>query len=177
MLETDRILLRPFELKDAKAVFEFGSDELVQRYTGEPPLASIKEAENIIRNGMMKEYETIGYGRWAAVYKPDQRVIGFAGLKYLPEIEETDLGFRFLSEYWNKGLATECANALINYGLNDLNLHQIIAIAMKENVASNKVLAKIGMKLYKTGEYDGDGQNHNWYRILADDLKQQSQPF
>lgn len=169
MLETERLLLRPFTAEDAQAVYDFGSDELVQRYTGEAPLASVDDARRIITEGMMKEYETIGYGRWAAVYKPEQRVIGFAGLKYLPQLEMTDIGFRFLSDYWNKGLATECSKALLRYGFNELQLDQIVAIAMKENVASNKVLMKIGMKRYKTGEYDGDGMDHNWYRSLATD--------
>jgi [ribosomal protein S5]-alanine N-acetyltransferase len=99
------------------------------------------------------------------MYKSENKVIGFAGLKYLPELGEADLEFRFLPEYWNKGIATEASLALLDYGFMTLKLERIIAIAMVENIGSQRVLEKSGMVQYKTGEYDGDGGEHLWYEI------------
>ena len=112
-----------------------------------------------------KDYKKHGYGRWATIYKPDNKLIGFAGLKYLPEFDETDIGFRFLPEYWGKGLATEASKEIITYGFETLDLQKIIAIASAANVGSCKVLEKSGLTLYKTDAYDGDGKEYNWYKI------------
>ena len=165
ILETDRILLREFEIEDYKSVFEFGSNKEVQRYTGDKVLESEDEAKRIISQVNLPDYKKYGYGRWATVYKPDNKIIGFAGLKYLKSISEIDIGFRFLPKYWGKGIATEIATEIIHYGFNTLNLKRIIGIAHPDNIASCKVLNKIGMELYKKDEYEGDGGSYNWYKI------------
>lgn len=165
ILETKRILLREFEIEDYKAVFEFGSNKKVARYTGDKALESYDEAKTIINKIYLVDYKKYGYGRWAIVYKPENKIIGFAGLKYLKSISETDIGFRFLPEYWRKGIATEVATKIMDYGFNSLNLNRIIGIAHPDNIGSCKVLMKIGMELFKNDEYEGDGENYNWYEI------------
>ena len=165
IIETKRIVLRKFEMDDYRAVYEFNSNVKVQKYTGDEIVKSEERAKDLISNVSLKDYEKYGYGRWAAVYKPEQKIIGFAGLKFLPEIGETDIGFRFLPQYWGMGLATEVSRAIINYGFEQLNLDRIIGIAMPENLASCKVLEKIGMSLFRIGDYDGDGGEYNWYKI------------
>ncbi len=165
ILETERLLLREFTLEDVEAVYEFGSNEEVTKYTGDPLVPSREEAENIIRNVWFEDYKIYGYGRLATIYKPDNKLIGFAGLKYLPEFEETDLGFRFLPQYWGQGLATEASRALLDFGFKHLMLKRIIGIAMPENIGSWKVLEKVGMEFYKTDDYDGDGGSYRWYKI------------
>lgn len=164
-IETPRLILREFVEKDAEGVFEFGSNPEVQRYTGDKNLTSTAEAFELIRKVWFKDYTTYGYGRWAVIYKPHNKLIGFAGLKYLPKINETDIGFRFLPEYWNQGIATEASIEIITYGFEILKLKRIIGIAMKENIGSHKVLKKIGLTQYKVGEYEGDGEEHDWYKI------------
>ncbi|MFT5819964.1 MAG: ribosomal-protein-alanine N-acetyltransferase [Crocinitomix sp.] len=165
IIETDRIILRRFNLTDFEAVYEFNSDTEVIKYTGDPMLKSLDEAKELIKNVWLSDYEKCGYGRWATIYKPDNKIIGFAGLKYLPEMAETDLGFRFLPQYWNKGIATEISPEILEYGFNKLNLKRIIAIAEQENIGSNKVLEKIGMQHYKIADYEGDGIPYNWYKV------------
>jgi len=166
-IETERILLREFELEDSKAVFEFSTNEEVQKYTGDPVLDSLEQAKSIIANVWFSDYSKYGYGRWAVVYKPENKVIGFAGLKYLPELDETDIGYRFLPEYWGKGIATEVSKEIIKYGFEVLKLDRIIGITMPENIASYKVLEKIGLDFYKFDMYVGEDENekYNWYKI------------
>lgn len=165
IIETERLILREFTIDDAPAVYEFGSNTSVQKYTGDELLSSIDRAANIIKNVVLKDYKKYGYGRWAVMFKPDNKIIGFAGLKYLPEIGETDIGFRFLPEYWGKGIATEASIEIIKYGFENLDIERIIGIAMPENIASCKVLEKVGLKLYKIAEYDGDGNENKWYEL------------
>lgn len=166
IIETPRIILRQFALEDAAASFEFNSNLEVQKYTGDRVIASVEEARDVIVNVSFKDYEQYGYGRWAVVHKADNKVIGFAGLKYLPEFEETDIGFRILPAYWRKGLTTEMCQPIIDYGWNELNLKRIIGIADPKNIGSCKVLEKIGLRFFKVDAYDGDGGMYNWYEII-----------
>jgi RimJ/RimL family protein N-acetyltransferase len=166
IIETERIILREFTLDDIDAVFEFGSNKIVNEYTGDVSLKNKAEAKNIIENINFKDYKKYGYGRWAVVFKETNKVIGFAGLKLLPEFNETDIGFRFLPEYWNKGIATEVSKEIINYGFKNLKLKRIIGIADPKNIGSCKVLEKIGMTFYKSDFYDdADDKKYNWYEI------------
>lgn len=165
IIETERLILREFNNLDYEAVFEFGSNTEVQKYTGDALIESLERAKDIIKNVWYDDYKKYGYGRWAAIYKPENKIIGFAGLKYLPEFNETDIGFRFLPEYWGKGLATEASKEIIKYGFEKLQLDKIIGIAVAENIGSCKVLEKIGLKFFKIDEYDGDGKEYNWYKI------------
>ncbi len=165
IIETKRLILREFNMMDAEAMFAFGSNLEVSKYTGEAPLKSLEEANHIIANVSMRDYVKYGFGRWAVIYKPDDILIGFAGLKFLPEFNETDIGYRFLPEYWGKGIATECSLEIIKYGFNNLGLNKIIGIASPENIGSWKVLEKIGLKFYKRDKYDEEGEICNWYKV------------
>jgi len=164
-LETDRLLLRPFTIDDAEAVFEFGSNREVQKLTGDPLLQSLDEATNMIEEVWYEDYKTYGYGRFATIFKPDNKIIGFAGLKFLPELDETDIGFRFLPEYWGMGLATEASEEILKFGFETLGIQRIIGIAMPENMASRRVLEKIGLQWYKDGPYLDDGGSYKWYKL------------
>jgi len=165
IIETERLFLREFIIEDIPAAFELNANPVVQKYTGDTLIETIEQAADIINNVVLKDYKNYGYGRWAVIYKPDNKLIGFAGLKYLPEIGETDLGFRFLPQYWGKGIATEASREIIKYAFKNLAIDKIIGIAMPENIASCRVLEKVGLKQYKVAEYDGDGHNNNWYKI------------
>lgn len=169
-IETERLVLRQFVPSDYEAVFEFSSNPEVQKYTGNSILTSLEEAKELIANVWLKDYATYGYGRLATIYKPDNRLIGFSGLKYLPEFDGlTDLGYRFLPEYWGKGIATESALASLQYGFEELGIARIQGIAMPENIASCRVLEKVGLRFYKIDDYDGDGKKYNYYEITKAD--------
>jgi len=143
VVETERLLVREFVEDDAEAFYAFNSDPEVMRYTGEPPSESVEQVRQLIRD--YPDYREHGYGRWAVVYKPDDRVVGFNGLKYLDELNEIDLGYRFRTDYWGRGIATESSLAIVRYGFETLGLDQIVGLVMPENTASIHVLKKIGM--------------------------------
>lgn len=174
MIETPRIQLRRFRPSDAAAVLEFGSDPEVMRYTGDALVRDLDHAGQIINDIWQAEYEAYGYGRLAAYHKDDRRVIGFSGFKYLPELGFPDLGYRILPDYWNQGLATEMATALIDYGFHTLELPEVYGFVLPENLASIRVLEKAGFQFQKQAPYPGDdphtdpnpeccGNLCNWY--------------
>ncbi|NQY06238.1 MAG: GNAT family N-acetyltransferase [Flavobacteriaceae bacterium] len=164
-IETERTILRPFTLNDAPAVLEFNSNPEVIKYTGDILFTSLEQTIAMMNSVTFKDYETHGYGRYAVVYKADNKVIGFCGLKYLPEHDETDIGYRFLPEYWGKGIASETAEAIVEFGLIELGLKRIIGVAEPNNIASCKVLEKIGLTYYKTDRYAEGEDDTYWYKI------------
>lgn len=162
LIETERLLLREITLNDTAEMFQMYSNPEVQKYTGEPLMASIEEMEQAIQVRIV-DYQKFGYGRWATFRKSDMQFIGWAGLAYLPEFDEIDLGYRFLPEYWGMGFATEASEAILTYGFDTLKLKRIIAIAMKENKASTRVMEKVGMAFDKFAPYENGGEDVAWY--------------
>ena len=155
LLETPRLLLREFRQEDAPHFFALNEDPEVVRYTGDPPFASLEEARQFLLD--YDQYEKYGYGRWAVLRKPERgegrpQWIGWCGLRYVPGLDETDIGFRFFRRYWRQGYATEAARACLDFGFDQLGLKRIVGRAMKENGASIRVLEKIGLEFWK--EFD-----------------------
>ncbi len=153
---------RAFTLDDCDVFYRLNSHPEVMRFTGEPPLQSIDEAQRAITS--YPDFETVGYGRWACVLKDTGAVVGFCGLKYLPEIDEVDVGFRFFPEYWGQGIATETSRACIKFGFDVLKLDRILGLVLSENTASIRVLEKCG--LIRNGEVEYDGETALRYEVL-----------
>src|SRR5690606_20974894 len=165
-LETERLILRESVVADAPDLFEMNSDPEVMKYTGDAAFKSVEETEELIRN--YKDYAKYRYGRWTTIVKATNEVIGFCGLKYLEDINETDLGYRWKRKHWNKGYATEASMACLQYGFEQLNLEQIVAQVMDGNGASIRVLEKLGMKYWKV--IDTEDNPGLFYRILKEDF-------
>ena len=146
-LETERLQLREFTLDDTDAVFEFQTNPNVLRFMGGPGAVKTRDdAERLIRDTWLVEYEKYGYARYAVVHRGDQRVIGFCGLKYFPEFGMPDIGYRILPEYWGQGLATEAALAVVEYAHEVLKLGKLFGEVVDANAASINVLKKIGLR-------------------------------
>ena len=143
ILETDRCYLRELSVTDADDFFELNNDPEVIKYTGDVAFQNRMEALSFLEN--YEQYQQFGYGRWAVIEKQSGAFLGWCGLKFSPDLNETDLGFRFFRRYWNQGYATETAKACIDYGFNQLQLKKIVGRAMEANTASIKVLEKVGM--------------------------------
>lgn len=161
ILETERLLLRELNVGDAISFYELNLNPNVIRYTGDRSFENIEEAVRFLEN--YKDYKTNGYGRWAVIEKESGAFLGWCGLKYSKDADETDIGFRFFEHHWNKGYATESAHACLYYGFEKLGLKSIVGRAMADNIASVKVLGKLGLVFER--EFDFDGHRGVVYRI------------
>jgi len=176
-LESERLLIRPFQLGDEVAMYELNSNPIVQKYTGDTIIHSVEEAKKLLINVVFEDYKKHGYGRLAVIYKPDNKLIGFTGIKYLPEAGgESDLGYRFLPEYWGKGIATESSKMSLKFGFEKLKLKKIIGFTEIENSASTNVLLKMGFKITKTDFYPGEENEAGkepvqWLELTKEDYK------
>ena len=146
ILETDRLLLREYVENDAEAFFRLNSDPEVLRFVPDKPLLNVEQARQILIDHPIADYRKYGFGRGACILKSTGEQIGFAGLKYLEEFGEIDVAFRLMRTHWGLGLATEAALASVRFGFADLDLKRIIGLVMPENIASVRVLEKIGLR-------------------------------
>ena len=144
IIETNRCYLRVLNSSDAENFFALNSDKEVIKYTGDKSFETIEAARDFLLK--YNQYKEFGYGRWAVINKENNDFLGWCGLKFSPDLKETDIGFRFFRKHWNKGYATETAKACLEYGFNTLKLEKIVGRAMEENIGSIKVLEKIGMQ-------------------------------
>ena len=145
IIETPRLLLRPFELKDIEPAYQMNLDPAVSQYTGDGGVVSREETARRITEDVLGDYKKHGFGRLAIEWKATQTFIGFAGLKYLEDLKEVDLGYRLRSEYWGKGIATEAGRASLALGFSKLDLKRIIAMVLPGNTKSERVIEKLGM--------------------------------
>lgn len=164
-LETDRLLLREFQLSDAEAFFAMDSNPIVHQYLWNKPVQKIEETIEIIEF-VRKQYVDNGIGRFAVILKETNEFIGWAGLKYNTELVNNktnfyDIGYRLDEKFWGKGYASEASFAWLKYAFEIMNIKTVEAAAHTENVASNRILQKIGMRM--TEQYLEDGISWNWY--------------
>jgi RimJ/RimL family protein N-acetyltransferase len=157
LLETERLILREFDEGDAAAYLLLGSDPAILRYTHDPGggTKSLEEAIETMRIRPIADYKKHGFGRWACVLKATGAVIGFAGLKRLEDLGEVDIGYRFLPAHWGAGLATEAGRAIVPYGFDVLGLERMIGLVDPANVASVRVLEKLGFRFDARIDYHG----------------------
>lgn len=154
-IETARLILRPFTEADILPSYHMNLDAAVSRYTGDGGVVSLEEMSIRITKNVMGDYKRYGFGRFAVEWKETGEFIGFAGLKYLPERDEVDLGYRLKKSYWGKGLATEAGRACMDFGWKELQLGSVIAMVLPDNKASIRVLDKLGFR-FKEKDMEDD---------------------
>ncbi|MEC4814509.1 MAG: GNAT family N-acetyltransferase [Scytonema sp. PMC 1069.18] len=147
-IETSRLLLRPLTETDLDDLAEIYSIPEVMRYRLFSQPASFKQTQEFLISYLL-HWEQHGFGRWATIYKASQQLIGHCGLEYLAALDEVEVNYLLSSQYWGQGLATESAIALVSYGFKTLQFERLVALAKPENLASLRVMEKIGMQYYK----------------------------
>lgn len=161
IFESNRLYFRKFEIEDTQTLFALNADERVIRYTGDLAFESVVTAKRFIQN--YRDYDLYGIGRWMMIEKLTMTALGWCGLKYLPDLQEIDLGYRLFHQYWNQGYATEASLATLNFGFEVMQFDEIVGRAWKINVASIRVLEKCGMVFWKDAIFDQ--QPGSYYKI------------
>ena len=154
IIETNRLLLRTFKALDTNLIYELNLDPDVTRFTHDP-VKDLAHASEILEKVIIPQYVLYNHGRWAVHIRSTFRFLGWCGLKYRPELNEIDLGFRLKKEGWGKGYATEAAYASIEYGFEKIGMRRIVGRAEIDNIGSWKVLEKCGMTYIGDEEVDG----------------------
>jgi ribosomal-protein-alanine N-acetyltransferase len=153
-LETERLILRPFEPGDAEDLHAVHSDPSTFEYIGSEPAQSLDDTSARIARAAA-HLEEHGFAMSAVVERASGRVIGACGLQLLEDGPEVELGYRLGRASRGHGYATEAARAWLEYGFETLGLDRIVAVAWPENTASWRVMEKCGMRLVGPGHHYG----------------------
>jgi len=143
-LETTRLRLRQFTHDDLQVMYILNTDPDVIKYADTLP-RDMEEVRQRLEQGPLADYKKYGYGRFAVELKETGEVIGFCGIKYLPEIDLPEVGYRYMKEYWGRGIGTEAAEVCVGFARDDLKIKKLIALIIPENIASIRVAEKLGM--------------------------------
>jgi RimJ/RimL family protein N-acetyltransferase len=149
VIETERLILRKFTLKDAPFLLELVNTPAWLQFIGDRNVHTVEEAENYLRNGNLKSYVEHGFGFYLVAIKENKEAIGMCGLVKRDSLDDIDIGFAFLPNSIGKGYGYEAASATLDYALNILKLGRIIAIVDPQNTSSIALIKKIGLQYEK----------------------------
>ncbi len=143
-IETPRLKLRQFDEADAQALHQILNMPDVLKYFPNSNPPSLENVGKFIQQ-QLKHWDEKKYGWWAVQLHENSDIIGWSGLQYLPDTDEVEIGYLLSPTYWGKGLATEGAKEGIQFGFEQLTLDTIVGIVHRQNVASQRVLEKLGL--------------------------------
>jgi len=164
VLSTDRLNIKKATLGDAAFILKLVNDKGWLTYIGDRNINTISDAEKYIQKSLIDAYSKDGFGLYLVELKSEEKYIGLCGLVNRPTLDNIDIGFAFLNEYCKKGFGYESASAVLTYAQNTLGLEKILGITLPQNIASQKLLEKIGLHFVK--EYNNDdGEKLMMYAI------------
>ena len=150
-LETQRLILRPFNENDFDAILPIYTDNNVMQFVNHGARTSAEVAAELQK--YIKHWERHGFGACAVIEKASGKLIGRADLYISDRSPYPQLGYVLDQPFWGKGYATEAAKTYLNYGFNSLKFNRIVAFARTFNFASLHVLEKLGMQRKRELEY------------------------
>jgi [ribosomal protein S5]-alanine N-acetyltransferase len=139
-------VLRKIRLTDAPDIFAYASDPAVARYTTWPPHPTVAATEAFVRE-VLQRYAQGLVGPWGIVHRDDGRLIGSCGFAYVMAWHgRAEIAYALSRPYWGQGLMPEAVRAVFAFGFDTLHLNRIEARCELENVASERVMQKVGMQ-------------------------------
>lgn len=175
MIETSRLRIRKFREDDYQDLYDYLSKEEIYEFEPGEPI-SLEEAKKYTRDRVTSDCF------YAVEIKSQSKVVGnlYFERNQRKDLMHWELGYRFNPDYQGNGYATEAARAFVEYAFSDMGAHRVSANCNPLNIASNKVLQKIGMKLegtlrsnvffHKDSEGNPKWNDTNVYAMLKSDL-------
>jgi RimJ/RimL family protein N-acetyltransferase len=155
--ETEHLRLRRFVDADAAFYREMLTDPDFINNIANRGIETVEQALANMRERVYASYEAHGFGMYLAERRSDGLAVGMAGLVKRDFLEDVDIGYAFLPAGRGQGLATEAAAAILDHARRDFSLHRVAAITAQDNIASIRVLEKLGF--YRAGlvQFPDDG--------------------
>jgi ribosomal-protein-alanine N-acetyltransferase len=173
-IETSRLLLRAFKPGDLDELYLIRCDPDVMK-TLPAVRPRSREETLLVMNRHNERWGEQHFGVWAVEYKEHRKLIGYCGLQYLEDTPEVEVLYGLAKAYWGGGLITEAARGSLRYGFEEAGLNHIVAIALPDNLASRRVMEKMGMR------YEGKTRNFGVdcvrYTIVKEEFEPQSTDY
>ncbi|MRG87179.1 GNAT family N-acetyltransferase [Salinibacillus xinjiangensis] len=152
-IETERLVMRPYDLSDAPRAQKLGDDKDVAETTFIPYPYTLEKVEDWIQNHLSLIENGDAYPL-AVILKSERQLIGTMTIRGDKTHNKGELAYWIGKDYWGKGYATEASKKIIEFGFHDLKLNRIWAPVMSKNKASGKVMKKVGLNYEGTLKQD-----------------------
>jgi RimJ/RimL family protein N-acetyltransferase len=143
-LQTARLRLRQLEQADDAFILRLLNEPSWLRFIGDRSVHSLEDARVYLREGPQRMYEQFGFGLWLVERIADGASIGMCGLIKRDTLDDIDIGFALLPEFWRRGYAFEAASATLDHARRALGLLRVVAITSDDNEASGNLLVRLG---------------------------------
>lgn len=173
-IETERLILRDWDVDDVDDLYDYAKNPNVGPHGGWKPHESKIESLEIMQTLFINKYDS-----WAIVYKENGKVIGSIGYETdvrRPQVNCRELGYAMSEDYWGKGIMTEAAKAVLQYGFKELDLDMVSIYRNPQNKRSGRVIEKCGFtyegllrKAYKI--YDGSIRDVACYSMTKEEYE------
>jgi len=157
VIETERLILRRFSLDDAAFILGLLNEPSFLHFVGDKGVRNLDDARDYLVKGPIASYEQHGFGLLLTLLKDGEVPIGMCGLLKREVLDDVDVGFAFLPQFWSKGYAFESASAVVSYGKRVFGRDRIVGLVKPDNQGSIRVLQKMGMKFEKMVRFAADG--------------------
>ncbi len=128
------------------------------QYIGDKGVRTLDDACKAISEGPVAQFERLGFSLYVVERKEDAVAIGMCGLIDRETLQDVDIGYAYLPEYWGKGYAFEAASSVLEYGNRVIGLQRIVAIVSPENHRSIALLEKLGLKFERMLKLNDSGE-------------------
>lgn len=143
-LTTGRLRLRHLTLDDAAFILDLVNQPSWLANIGDKGVRDLDGARDYLRNGPLAMYAERGFGLYCIERSVDDVAMGLCGLIKRDTLEDVDIGYALLPQYWGRGYAREAAAATLAHGVRDFGLQRIVAITSPANVGSARLLESLG---------------------------------
>jgi [ribosomal protein S5]-alanine N-acetyltransferase len=166
ILNTERMVLRQFDLEDADFIIQLLNDPGWLKYIGHRNIHTLEAARSYLQDKLMKSYAEHGFGLSHVSLRETGESIGMCGILKRDSLEHPDIGFAFLEPHAGKGYGYEMATAVLRHARETLNIHTVQAIVVDYNPASIRLLEKIGMAMQKRVRLSEDSEELLLYQTV-----------
>ena len=163
--ETERLIIRPTREDDAEFILALLNTPKWIKYIGDRNVKTVESAKEHINEKMIPQLKRLGYSNYTLIRKEDNQKIGSCGLYDREGLQGIDIGFSFLPAYEKKGYAFEASNRILKAAFDEFKIETISAITSKNNISSQKLLEKLGLKANGTTKLPNDDEELLVYKI------------
>ncbi|TFG66455.1 MAG: N-acetyltransferase [Gemmatimonadales bacterium] len=149
MIQTARLALRKLTEEDAGFILRLLNEPSFLKFVGDKGVRNLDDARRYIREGPIASYAEHGFGLYLVQHRADGSAIGICGLLKRDTLDDPDIGFGLIPEWWSQGLATEATQAILDRARSQHGLKRVVAITAANNDSSKRVLEKIGLEFEK----------------------------
>jgi RimJ/RimL family protein N-acetyltransferase len=159
MLQIPRIATRSFTMRgfregDVEDLYAILLNPEVLRYFPSTDSPSLERVKKLVQS-QQAHWDEHGYGWWALADHGSDALIGWCGLNVLPDTDEVELKYLLAEETWGRGIATEASLISLTKWISDTEIEEVIGLVHPENIASRRVLEKVGMTFIERAKYFG----------------------